>query len=259
MRIYNGENLKDTDPKAKSVMEYRDVAGVDEGMSGTSTRFAFKILSQTFNHDQVEISADPVHLMLVLEQIIRRTQFGETVENQYLEFIKDQLSPRFAEDLGNEIQKAYLESYGEYGQNLFDRYIQYADAWIDDQEFKDHDTGQMYNREALNAELEKIEKPAGISNPKDFRNEVVKFVLRQTAKSGSDVKWTTYEKLREVIEKKMFSSADTLIPVISFGTKKDKEIEQKHTEFLQRMMGRGFTDRQTRRLVEWFIRVRKSA
>jgi serine protein kinase len=258
MRIYNGENLRDIDPKAKSVMEYRDVAGVDEGMSGTSTRFAFKILSQTFNHDQIEVSADPVHLMLVLEQTIRRQQFAEGLENQYLEFIKSELSPRFAEDLGNEIQKAYLESYGEYGQNLFDRYISYADAWIDDQEYKDPDTGQMYNRDSLNAELEKIEKPAGISNPKDFRNEVVKFVLRQKAKTGGVVLWTSYEKLREVIEKKMFSSASELLPVISFGTKKDKETEKKHQDFLQRMIERGFTERQTRRLVEWYTRVRKS-
>ena len=49
MRIYDGENLKDIDPKAKSYQEYRDYAGVDEGMTGLSTRFAFKILSKVFN------------------------------------------------------------------------------------------------------------------------------------------------------------------------------------------------------------------
>lgn len=43
MRVYDGETLKDTDPKAKSHQEYKDFAGVDEGMSGLSTRFAFKI------------------------------------------------------------------------------------------------------------------------------------------------------------------------------------------------------------------------
>jgi len=32
MRVYDGENLKDIDPKAKSIQEYRDNAGVDEGM-----------------------------------------------------------------------------------------------------------------------------------------------------------------------------------------------------------------------------------
>ena len=59
MRIYDGENLKDTDPKAKSMQEYKDAAGVDEGMEGISTRFAFKILSKVFNFDPVEIAANP--------------------------------------------------------------------------------------------------------------------------------------------------------------------------------------------------------
>jgi len=72
MRVYDGDNLKDTDPKAKSMQEYRDTAGVDEGMTGVSTRFAFKVLSQTFNHDTKEVAADPVHLMYVLEHAIKR-------------------------------------------------------------------------------------------------------------------------------------------------------------------------------------------
>src|SRR3546814_10720530 len=76
-----------------------------------------------------------------------------------------------SEYIGNEIQKAYLESYNDYGQNLFDRYLDYADAWVEDHDFKDPDTGQMMDRELLNQELSKIEKPAGIANPKDFRNE----------------------------------------------------------------------------------------
>ena len=70
MRVYDGENLKDTDPKAKSVQEYRDYAGVDEGMTGISTRFAFKILSQVFNFDHSEVAANPVHLLYVLERQI---------------------------------------------------------------------------------------------------------------------------------------------------------------------------------------------
>src|SRR3546814_1847754 len=95
----------------------------------------------------------------------------------------DLLAPRYAEFIGNEIQKAYLESYHDYGQNLFDRYVAYADAWIEDLDFKDPDTGQLLDRELINQELTKIEKPAGIANPKDFRNEVVKFALRTDRKS----------------------------------------------------------------------------
>jgi serine protein kinase len=259
MRGYDGETLKDSDPRAKTVQEYRDAAGVDEGMTGLSTRFAFKVLSSTFNFDTQEVSADPVHLMYVLEQSIRREQFGEEAEKKLLGFIKGELAPRYAEFIGNEIQKAYLESYGDYGQNLFDRYVAYADAWIEDQDYKDADTGQLMDRELLNQELSKIEKPAGIANPKDFRNEVVKFALRARASHGGrNPSWTSYEKLREVIEKRMFSQVEDLLPVISFGSKKDSDTEKKHADFLERMMSRGYTQRQVRRLVEWYMRVNKA-
>ena len=217
------------------MQEYRDTAGVDEGMDGISTRFAYKVLSATFNHSSNEVAADPVHLMYVLEQAIRREQFPPETEAAYLATIKNELASRYAEFIGNEIQKAYLESYGDYGQNLFDRYLDYADAWIEDQDFKDPDTGQMLNRDLLNAELTKIEKPAGIANPKDFRNEVVKFSLRtRAANGGRNPSWTSYEKIREVIERRMFSQVEDLLPVISFGSKKDGESEKKHGEFVAR-------------------------
>jgi serine protein kinase len=259
LRVHDGESLKETDPRARSLQEYRDAAGADEGMDGISTRFAFKVLAATFNHDTAEIAADPVHLMYVLEQAIRREQFGEENEKRLLEFIKAELAPRYAEFIGNEIQKAYLESYSDYGQNLFDRYVAYADAWIEDLDFKDPDTGQMLNREALNQELTKTEKPAGIANPKDFRNEVVKFALRaRAANAGRNPSWTSYEKIREVIERRMFSQVEDLLPVISFGSKKDGESERKHDEFVRRMTARGYTERQVRRLVEWYMRVKQS-
>jgi serine protein kinase len=259
LRVYDGENLKETEPNAKSMQEYRDSAGVDEGMDGISTRFAFKVLSGTFNYDTHEVGADPVHLMWVLEQAIRREQFGEDTERTYLDFIKGTLAPRYAEFIGNEIQKAYLESYNDYGQNLFDRYVDYADAWIENLDFKDPDTGQMMDRELLNQELTKIEKPAGIANPKDFRNEVVKFALRARAqRDGKNPAWTSYEKIREVIERRMFSQVEDLLPIISFGSKKEVETERKHAEFLSRMTSRGYTERQVRRLVEWYMRVKQA-
>jgi serine protein kinase len=210
-------------------------------MEGISTRFAFKVLAATFNYDNTEISADPVHLMYMLEQSIKREQFPEDTEKRYLEFIKGELAPRYAEFIGNEIQKAYLESYHDYGQNMFDRYVDYADAWIEDQDFKDPDTGQLMNRDLLNQELTKIEKPAGIAN-----------------NAGRNPPWTSYEKIREVIERRMFSQVEDLLPVISFGSKKDSDTEKKHSDFVERMTSRGYTERQVRRLVEWYMRVKQA-
>src|SRR5215475_9057486 len=260
MRVYDGESLKDTDPKAKSYQEYRDYAGPDEGMTGASTRFAYKILSTVFNYDQTEVAANPVHLMYVLEQRIARDDFPDETKRKYVEFIKGYLAPRYAEFIGKEIQTAYLESYSEYGQNIFDRYVTYADCWIQDEDFRDPDTGEFFDRAALNTELEKIEKPAGIANPKDFRNEIVNFVLRARANNaGKNPTWSSYEKLREVIEKKMFSSTEDLLPVISFNAKASVEDQKKHQNFVDRMVAKGYTEKQVRLLSEWYLRVQKSS
>jgi serine protein kinase len=260
MRVYDGENLKDTDPKAKSIREYRDYAGVDEGMTGLSTRFAYKILSQVFNFDHTEVAANPVHLLYVMEQAILREQFTPEVEERYLGHIKNYLQANYVKFIGEELQKAYLESYSEYGQNLFDRYVTYADFWLQDQQYRDPDTGEMLDRSALNEELEKIEKPAGISNPKDFRNEIVNFVLRAKAKNnGKNPSWTSYEKLRVVIEKKMFSKTEDLLPVISFNPKSSEDDQKKHQDFVDRMVSKGYTPKQVRLLSEWYLRVRKAS
>jgi serine protein kinase len=226
MRIYDGENLKDRDPKAKSLQEYRDTAGVDEGMNGLSTRFAFKVLSKVFNFDSTEVAANPVHLLYVLENQIEQEQFPQELHDTYLNFIKE-----------------YVAS--NYG--------------VQDQEYRDPDTGEILDRSALNDELEKIEKPAGISNPKDFRSEIVNFVLRARANNeGNNPAWTSYEKLRSVIEKKMFASTEDLLPVISFNAKSSKEDQHKHQQFLDRMISHGYTEKQVRLLSEWYLRVRKS-
>lgn len=257
MLTYNGEYTKETFPKAKTLKEYRDHAGVREGMNGLSTRFAYKILSKTFNYDTDEIAANPIHLMYILENQIKQECLSEDKEQNYLVFL-EMARERYAEFVGEELQKAYIESYDEYGQNLFDNYVKFADFWIQNNDFRDPDTGTMMDRSALNKELEKTEKAAGISNPKDFRHEIVNFVLRARANTGKNVRWTSYEKLKRIIEKRMFSQTEEILPIISFGTKKSSDEEIKHQNFVNRMMERGYTQKQIQLIVNWYTHYTKS-
>ena len=72
MRVYDGETLKDTDPKAKSYPRIsRLTLALMKVCQGLSTRFAFKILSRVFNFDNIEIAANPVHLFYVLRTTSR--------------------------------------------------------------------------------------------------------------------------------------------------------------------------------------------
>ena len=259
MQVYDGEDVKSKSTKAKAYHEYKDAASASEGFIGVSTRLAYKVISEVYNFDQAEIAADPVHMIDVLQKTVKSMRLDEAIEAFNLSIIKDHLVKEYAKKVGKDIQTAYLDSYDEFGQATYDRYILFADRWIDDNGFKDPDTGQMYNKQMLDDELSKLEKVAGIANPKDFRHEVVTFSLRYQAKhGGANPSWKSYEKLRKVIEANMFSKTEDLLPVISFQGSGSESDKQKHESFIGRMKDMGYTERQVRRVVEWHMRVQKS-
>lgn len=257
LKVYNGENVKDTMPNAKPYEEYRDAAGVDEGMTGMSTRFAFKILSSTFDLRPEEKQANPVDLMYVIEEAIKKESLKDERHQQLLAFLKE-LQKRYFEFLEKELRAAYLESFNSFGQNMFERYVLFAGAWIADEQCRDPETHTLLNRDALNARLEEIEKPAGIVNAKDFRNEIENYVLRyKNRNDGRAPRWNEYEKIKVVLEKRMFSATENIMPVVAFGPKQDKETEEKHTKFLERMVAAGYTTNQVKILVSWWSAQKK--
>lgn len=260
MRVYNGENVKNDDPKAKPLQEYRDEAGVDEGMEGLSTRFAFKVLSKTFNFTD-EIAADPIHLMHVLRTDIEQEQFNADKEAALIDVLDGTLVEKYKDFLEKDIRASFLDSFDDLCQNVFETYFYYADAWCSDSEYRDPATGSMFDRDELNAELEKTEKAAGIVSSKDFRSDVTMFVVRYKAgHQGAMPKWNEFEKMRQVVEKKVLNSTDEILPVISFSpTRRSDEENRKHKEFIGKMLERGYTEKQTRYLCEWFMKMRRQS
>lgn len=259
MRVYNGDNVKDTDPSCKSIEEYKSSASIDEGMNGLSTRYAYKILSRVYNLDDEEIAANPVHLLYVLQRSIKNGDFDTATQERLLNYVKSVLQANYKEAIGKEIQMAYMESHNDYGQNIFEKYINYAESWLDDSDYLDPQVGTKYDKAQLNAECEKIEVKAGITNAKDFRNELVRYTLKYKSDHGKFPSWKEYEKIRDVIEQHMFTNTEELLPIISFDAKSSSEENTKHDEFVQRMVKHGYTRKQVQIVVDWYIRVQKNA
>lgn len=260
LRVYDGENVKKLGAGAKPYGEYREDAGIDEGMDGLSTRSAYKILSRVFNYDKTEVAANPIHLMYILQKVIDEGQYDTDTTTRYEYFLQNVLHANYKENVKKEIQTAFFESYSEYGQNLFDRYVSHAQSWLRENDFRDPDTGEKFDRQALDEECAKIESAAGVANAKEFRNEVVMHTLDyKAANQGNSPLWTSYEPIKEAIQAKMFASIGDMLPVISFTSKRSKDEEEKHEAFVKRMMDQGYTKKQVHLLVEWFIRVDKSS
>jgi serine protein kinase len=258
--VYDGQDVLNTHPHAKDIKEYRDSAlRTTEGFTGVSMRAAFKIISQTFNSDVLEVGADPVLLFRQLHHAIIAEKYDEETATRYKSFVQV-LEGEYLDQIHKDIQAAYLDSYNEYGQILFDKYVQYADIWLQSGTLVDPETGEKLDAEALDAWLKTIEKPAGVSNNKDFRQEVVMFAYRykndpSKGKGRHYPTWTSYTKLSEVITKKIFSNSDAQIPIITFDVKKSKDEEHKHNTFLNNMRKQGYTDTQIKRVVSMYQRV----
>lgn len=253
LMLYDGDNIKDEDPKAKSFEDYKLEAGINEGMSGLSTRLSYKVLSKVYNFDSKEIGANPIHLFHVLTLMLDNEGLSKEVQNKYVSYL-NKLKDKYLVWLEKEISSSYIEAYSEYGQNLFDRYVMQADLWLQAKDYRDADTGELMNQTALNKELERIEQPADISNPRDFRQEISNFCLRyQVNHNGNNPSWTSYAKLKKVLEKQMFNKVEDMLPVIGYGKKETKDQEEKHDEFVKRMMNKGYTELQVKIICKWFM------
>lgn len=257
--VYNGQEVRDRFKEAKSLLEYKESADKNEAFYGLSTREAFKLLAKVFNADMQEVAADPVQMIIAIEEHIKNSRLSENEETTRLSFIKDFIASDYLKVLGEEIQTAYIESHEEFGQALFDRYVLLADYWVQDNEFRDPDTGHLLNRSDLNEELSIVEKLAGIGNPKDFRNEVVNFALRYKASNkGNNMSWKADPKMARVIKANMFDKIEDMLPIISFNTKRSTEDSGKHASFNKRMVDLGYTEKQVRRLVDWYLKYKRS-
>jgi serine protein kinase len=253
LKSYNGDNVKERYPNAMALNELKDIASLAEGFSGLSTRTAFKLLSRAYNYDTEEKAANPVHLFSLISEYIRTEEMSEEKKEYWSAMLTKYLIPSYIEKLRKDIQVSYLDSYSDYGQHLFDRYLSYADAWTQENDFRDPDTGQIYDRKALDSFLEEIEKPAGIANPKDFRHEVVTANLRHMSRhKGKNISWQSNDRIREVLEKKLFTSIDDILPQISFEKGVDSDDAKKQKNFIERMKEKGYTERQVRLVVTYF-------
>lgn len=249
MRVYNGENVKEKANAALSLQEYKAQAGVDEGMSGCSTRFAFKILSSTYNYDTEEVSANPVHLFNVLENSIRQEQLEPSRQDILLSIIKAELKKTYDADLKKDIITAYVNS-DEFGQNVFDKYINLARAYTQDSDYRDPDTGIIFDRQKIDNELSKVEEDAHISSRDSFREKCVNFCLDyMLSHGGKNPPWTSYEPMRSAIEKRLIKNLEDIVPIISIDAHKNEEDKRKYNNFFNNMKKLGYTTKKMIKIV----------
>jgi serine protein kinase len=239
LKLYNGEEVVEKGKTKKiDVIELKEEAK-NEGMTGISTRFIMKALDNALS-DNIEANAiHPISVREALVHMVKESDFPEDVRKRYLEFLQDTLHKEYLEVLEREITKAFVYSYREQAEALFQNYLDHAEAYVTKKRFKDRNTGEdLEPDESFMKSIE--EQIAIIGTASDgFRQEVIAY-LWSVGRRGESITYESYEPLKEAIEKKLMASVRDVSRIITKARTRDEEQSKKYDRMVEQLIRNGY-------------------
>ncbi len=239
LKIYNGEEIVEKGTtKRIDIMELREESGTYEGMKGISTRFIIKAIDNALSSSECDC-INPLSIMESIIKSIKEMDIGADDKKKYLGFIQDTIRKEYNKMLEKEITKAFIHSFREQAESLFNNYIDNAEAFVNKSKIKDTSTGEELNPDE--EFMRNIEEQIGVSesSSKGFRADVASYMF-YLVRSGAKIDYTSYEPLKEAIEKKLIASVKDLSRIITKSRVRDKEQAEKYNAMVEEMKNNGY-------------------
>ncbi len=240
LRLYDGEEVvkKGTTLKlsAKSLQEDTH----REGLFGISTRFIMKALDNALA-DNPEVGINPISVREALVDMVKRADLAEDTKKLYLEFLQDTLHKAYLDILEKEVTRAFVFSFEQQAEDLFQNYLDHAEAYVNKSKVKDRNTGEELRPDE--SFLKSVEEQIGIvgSAAEGFRQEVMSYLWAATRR-GEKVSYRAYEPLRDALEKKLLHSVRDMSRIVTKSRTRDEEQKDKYDTLIQRMMELGYNE-----------------
>ena len=239
LKIYNGEEiLEKGTTKRIDIMELREEAGLNEGMEGISTRFIVKSIDNAISNSEYNC-INPLSIMESIIKSVKDLDVAEDVKKRYMGFIQDTIRKEYNKILEKEITKAFIHSFKEQAESLFENYLDNAEAFVNKTKLKDKATGEELQPDE--EFMRSIEEQIGVSESscKGFRSDVTSYMFYLVRKGGK-IDYRSYEPLKEAIEKKLTSSVKELSRVITKSRVRDKEQDEKYNAMVEQLKANGY-------------------
>jgi serine protein kinase len=239
LKLYNGEEVVEKGRTKKvDVQELRESAK-REGMSGISTRFIMKALDNALSDNTAGNCINPINVREALINMVKEADLPDDTRKQHLEFLQDTLHKEYLEILEKEITRAFVYSYREQAESLFQNYLDHAEAYVNKSKVKDRNT-----KEELSPDegfMKSIEEQIAIigSAADGFRQEVIAY-LWAANRRGEKIDYRSYEPLTEAIEKKLMTSVRDLSRVITKARTRDEEQSEKYNTMVKNLLDNGY-------------------
>jgi serine protein kinase len=241
LRLYNGEEVVEKGRTKKiDVQELKEDAK-REGMSGISTRFIMKALDNALSDNVSGNCINPINVREALIGMVKEADLPDDNRKQYLEFLQDTLHKEYLDLLEKEITRAFVYSYQEQAESLFQNYLDHAEAYVNKTKVRDRNT-----KEELPPDegfLKSIEEQIAIigSAADGFRQEVIAY-LWSSSRRGEKVSYRSYEPLKEAIEKKLMTSVRDISRIITKARTRDEEQADKYNAMVRNLLDNGYCE-----------------
>ncbi len=241
LKIYNGEEIVEKgSTKRIDIMELREEA-VREGMSGISTRFIMKAIDNALS-DSEHNCINPVVLIEGITREVKDLTISDELKKVYLGYLQDTIKKEYHRILEKEVTRAFIHGYRDQAEDLFDNYLDHAEAFVNKVKLKDENTGEDLNPDE--PFMRSIEEQLGItqSATRGFRQDVTAYMF-SVIRSGGKIDYKCYEPLKEAIEKKLTASVRELSRVITQNKVRNQEQSKKYNAMVEEMNKNGYCDR----------------
>jgi serine protein kinase len=239
LKLYNGEEVVEKGRTKKVDVEELREATKREGMSGISTRFIMKALDNALSDNTTGNCINPINVREALINMVKEADLPDDTRKQYLEFLQDTLHKEYLELLEKEITRAFVYSYQEQAEALFQNYLDHAEAYVNKSKVKDRNTKEeLAPDESFMKSIE--EQIAIIGSAADgFRQEVIAY-LWAANRRGEKIDYGSYEPLKEAIEKKLMTSVRDISRIITKARTRDEEQSEKYNAMVKNLLDHGY-------------------
>jgi serine protein kinase len=231
LKLYDGEKqVGDWDQK--HVRELHDEYQ-DEGMNGVSPRFIINRISSALVRGGKNC-VNPIDVLRALRDGLSEYTSNEEEKRRLLGFI-DEVRKEFDETAKKEVQRAFVYSYEESAKTLLDNYLDNVDAFCNRTKVKDALTGdEVEPDERL---MRSIEDQIGVTEnaKREFREGVMRSVA-SLARRGNPFIVGSDERLKEAIEKKLFTDLKDVVKITTSTKTPDADQLKKINEVVDRLV-----------------------
>lgn len=234
MKIYNGDDvLEKGRVKKVDIKDLREEAK-HEGMDGISTRFITKAIDAALSNSDKNM-VTPISIMDSLTSMVKEQIVDEKFKTNCLELLQKTVREEYLKILETEIAKAFVTAYEEQAQQLFNSYLDNAEAFTTRAKLKDKVTKE--ERQPDEDFMKSIEENIGISgSSKDgFRSDVTAYMFAKMRR-GEKVDYRTYEPLREALEQYLINSVKSFARIVTKSKSRDAEQQGKYSEMVKTMI-----------------------